>query len=293
LGGQLFCSAVHKGSTALVAIIALCLAAGAAPAQASVTLGAIPATTPPSTCTNIRQDWLVSKQTTGNSYAVPAVGTITSWSTQTSTTAGQVWTMKIFRHVEDRRYSVVGHDGPRNLTSGKLNTFKTSIPVQPGDLLGMNDNDGSTPVSTACGSSSAGNTTSWNNGSLADGASEIFGSDEPNSRLNIRATFEPQSKFTVSSVARNRKRGTAAITVDLPNPGELTASSAGLKLASASGSTSEAVGAGQTQLLVKAKGKKKRKLVSKGSCKVNVAITYTPADGDARTQHAKFKLIRR
>jgi hypothetical protein len=276
-------------SAVAAGIAALCLTAAAAPAEASVTLGSVPATTPSSNCTNLRQDWLVTKQTTGNPYSVPSVGTITSWSTQTSSTAGQVWTMKIFRKVKDRDYSVVGLDGPRHLASGKLNTFTTSIPVQPGDLLGMNDNDTTTPTSTACGMPSIGNTSSWDNGSGGLGDTVTFGSDEPDSILNIEATFEPQNKFSIGAVAKNKKRGRATLTLDLPNSGKLTASGAGV----ATTATDQAVPAGQTQLQVRATGKKKRKLFHKGRCKVNVAITFTPDLGAARTQHAKFKLIKK
>jgi len=285
---------VLKGRALASSIAVLCLAATAAPAQASVTLGAIPATTPPSSCTNITEDWLMSNQTSGNSYAVPnLVGTITSWRTQTSLTAGQVWTMKVFRHVSGLNYSVVGHDGPKSLAAGKLNSFKTNIAVKPGDLIGMNDNDSSTPVSTACALTSPGNTASWHVGSIAQGQAGTFGSESADSLLNIEATFEPQSRFTVSAVTRNRKRGKAIIALDLPNPGTLTASGAGIETASAAAVSDQTVAAGQTRFRVKATGKKKQKLFNKGRCKVNVSITYTPTSGTARTRHAKFKLIRR
>ena len=71
--------------------------------------------------------------------------------------------------------------------------------------------------------------------------------------------------------------------------GTLTVSGAGIKTPT----PDQTVAAGQTQLLVKAKGKRKRKLFNQGRCKVNVALTYTPAGGAARTQHAKFKLLKK
>jgi hypothetical protein len=285
---------VFKGSALAASIATLWLAASAVPAQASVTLGAVPATTPASNCTNLREDWVQSAQTSGNSYTVPNLaGTITSWRTQTSTTPGQVWTFKVYRLVSGTTYKVVGLNGPKNLTPGALNSFKTNIPVMPGDIIGMNDNDTTSPVSTTCGYVSPGNTISWHNGSLGNGEMAPFGSSVADRLLNVAATFTPQNKFTVASVTRNRKRGTAIVTVDLPNPGQLTASGPGFRLASAAGAISKPVAAGQTQLLVGAKGKKRRKLNRKGRCKINLAIAYTPTSGDSRIRHAKFKLVKR
>jgi hypothetical protein len=285
---------VYKGSALAASIAALWLASSAVPAQASVTLGAVPATTPVNNCTNLREDWVQSGQISGPSYTVPNLaGTITSWRTQTSASGGQVWTFKVYRLVSDTTYKVVGLNGPQDLQPGVLNSFKTNIPVMPGDIIGMNDNDTTTPVSTSCGYVSTGNTISWHNGSLGNGEMAPFGSSVANRLLNVEATFTPESKFTVASVTRNRRRGTATVTVDLPNPGQLTASGAGFRIASAAGALNKPVGAGQTQLVVRAKGKKRRKLDRKGRCKINVAIAYTPTSGDSRTRHAKFKLIKR
>ena len=105
------------------------------------------------------------------------------------------------------------------------------------------------------------------------------------------STTPPSNAFTVGAITRNKKKGTATITVDVPNPGELTASGNGVQAASADRAViSKSVGAGQAQLLIKAKGKKKRKLNETGKVKLNVKITYTPTGGDPRTQSIKVKL---
>jgi hypothetical protein len=97
--------------------------------------------------------------------------------------------------------------------------------------------------------------------------------------------------FVISSIARNKKKGTATITGTTSFPGELVGSGNGVKAASAGGAViSKSVGAGQAQLLVKAKGKKKKKLRRKGKVKVNVAITYTASGGSPTTQSVKVKL---
>jgi hypothetical protein len=97
--------------------------------------------------------------------------------------------------------------------------------------------------------------------------------------------------FTVDGVTRNKKRGTATVTVTLPHPGELIASGNGATASSAGRAViSKSVGVGQAQLFVKAQGKKKRKLKRKGKAKLSLAITYTPTGGSANTQSLKVKL---
>ena len=72
----------------------------------------------------------------------------------------------------------------------------------------------------------------------------------------------PTSDFTQSGLQRNKKKGTATLTFNVPNPGELTASGKGVKAAGAV--AGKGVAAGQAQLMIKAKGKKKRKLNETG-----------------------------
>jgi hypothetical protein len=50
-------------------------------------------------------------------------------------------------------YMVVGHDGPRPLAAGTLNSFPASVQVKPGDVLGLNSGS---PAQTACGFQAAG-----------------------------------------------------------------------------------------------------------------------------------------
>ena len=276
-------------------IAALSLLLGStSPAAASVTIGGLaPGSPPASNCSNVRDDWVQPAVVTGNPYEIPSTGAITSWSTNASPTVGQVWTMKIFRHISGSTYRVLAHDGPRTLTAGTLNTFATNIPVKAGDLLGMNDADTTTPVNTTCAYVSTGDTIYFNGGSLADNQEGPIATAIANRRLNIQAVFEPANNFTVVTVTRDRKAGTATITVDVPNAGELVASGPGVIAASAQAVTSKAVPLGQSQLVVGATGRKKRKLRRKGRAKINVAVTYTPTDGAARTQHVKLKLRRK
>jgi hypothetical protein len=96
--------------------------------------------------------------------------------------------------------------------------------------------------------------------------------------------------FTIASIARNKKKGTATVTVNLPDPGELIGSGKGVKASSARAVTSKSAPAGPAQLVIKAKGKKKRKLATTGKVKLSVAITFTPTGGKAKTVSLKVKL---
>jgi hypothetical protein len=105
---------------------------------------------------------------------------------------------------------------------------------------------------------------------------------------------QANNAFTIDGIKRSKKKGTATITVNVPNPGELLATGNGVKASSAGQAViSKSVGAGQARLLVKAKGKKRKKLNRKGKTKLSVAITYTPTAGRAATQSVQVKLKKR
>jgi hypothetical protein len=270
--------------------VALSLAASASPAAASVTIGQLPATTPPSACSTER-DTTQPAPSSGNTYVVPSTAgivswTVTSWSTFASMDAGQSFAMKLFRQVAGMTYQAVGHDGPHELTPGVLNTFPANVTAAPGDVLGLNSGPG---TSNACNFTvpSSSDATLIREGNLADGASGDFGTTTPIGwRVNISAVITPTNRFRLGSLARNKRKGCATLIVSVPNPGELALSGNGVK----SGGAMAVTAAGDVQLLVKAKGKKKRKLNRTGKVKLNLAVDYTPTGGDPASQSIKVKL---
>jgi hypothetical protein len=263
--------------------VALC----AAPASASVILGQL-ATTPSGTSTNA--DFAQLSVSSGPSYVVGETGNIVSWSHNAGSGASQKLTMKVFRKTLDPDfYKVVGLDGPRDLTASLVNTFPVSIPVQPGDVLGAYAPSGAvttivagTPQDRFLNRSSP----------LGLGIGEEAGFVESTGgRVNLSAVLVPTNTVILGSTALNKKKGTATLSVTLPNPGDLTATGSGVSAASAGRAViSKAVGAGPAQLLVKATGKKRKTLNATGKVKLTVAITYTPANGDPATQPVTVKL---
>jgi subtilisin-like proprotein convertase family protein len=102
--------------------------------------------------------------------------------------------------------------------------------------------------------------------------------------------IKPSNVFTLGATTRNKKKGTATLTVNVPNPGELTGSGNGVSAAGAAVISKTVTAPGNVQLLIKAKGKKKKKLNQKGKVKVKPKITYAPTGGDPSAQSVKVRL---
>lgn len=249
-------------------------------------------TGPPSACANDR-DRLQPIGTAGNAYVVPSTvanGTITSWSTQASAGAGRMLGMKVYRPLGGASYMVVGHNGPHPLAESTLNTFPASVPVKAGDVLGSSvPPAGGNP---GCLGAVTGESFLFRVGNLADGGSGVFAPDGDR-HLNISAVVAPSNSFTLGSVRRNKKKGTATLAVSVPNPGELTGSGRGVKVAGAAVISKTVTAPGAVTLTIKAKGKKKRKLNETGKVKVKPTITYAPTAGNPSTQSRKLKLKKR
>lgn len=267
-----------------IAVWTTALVAGtcAPSALGSVTIGQL-APGPPATaaCVNGPDDLLQPE------YVVPAGGVaITSWSTTAAAGAGQQLKMKVLRKIaEPARFQVVASDGPRSLTPSAVNTFNVNLPVQPGDVLGLNDQNAST-VPNACLFDFPGGTYFSRDNDLPDGQSDEFFPD-PDSRVNVSAVvgFKPENDFSFGGVKRNKRKGTATLTVDAPGPGTVSLTGKGVQSQrNASGQTAVAskkvTEAGPVKLRIKAKGSKKRKLNDAGKVKVKVKVTFTP-DGSA------------
>ena len=275
-------------------LLALSFAVCSSPAAASVVVGQIAA--PTNTCAS-PVDRVQPTVSIGNSYVIPANGTITSWSTTTATNGGQM-KLKVFRPVVGNTFSVVGQTDPRDLALNTTNTFSANIAVKAGDVIGMNSFSG-TPD---CGTLVTGEnylrqpaaTATPATGDLANGQSATFGGVVMDRHLDISAQLEPTNTVTFGQVARNKKKGTARVTLDLPNPGQLAFSGNKVKLAQVANSGVTTVTApGSVTFSLKAKGKKLRKLKKTGKVGVNPAFTFTPNGGAANTQSIQVKLKRK
>lgn len=106
--------------------------------------------------------------------------------------------------------------------------------------------------------------------------------------LAVDGLSTPAGDLTVGKLTRNKRRGTAKLTVSVNGPGEVALAGDGLKPA-----TAQAAGPGDVGLAVKATGSKRKKLKRKGKVKLAAELTFTPARGAADSESAKLKLVRK
>jgi len=110
----------------------------------------------------------------------------------------------------------------------------------------------------------------------------------------------PSNAFSFGTLKRNKRKGTATLTVIVPGPGTLILTGKGL-VKQRPGAASRALrifaksvsAAGKVKLKIRSKGRKKRKLNRTGKVKVKAKVTYTPTGGDPNTKAKRIKLIKR
>ena len=231
-------------------------------------------------------------------YHVPATGTITQWQINTFLdTSGAPVTLVVLRAAGGSGYTVVGVDS-RTIPSppGDVTTFVLSNPiaVQTGDTFGLYTDSSGAVVCYWDGGATPGGAelAALPTGSSPPAQGESLSIDDRSGggfTMNLAANFRYDNTFTRGETKRNKNKGTATVTFNVPNPGELTGSGGGAKVAGGA-VTSKTVTAGQAKLVIRAKGKKKRTLNETGKVKLNVAVTYTPTGGDPSTQSIKVKL---
>ncbi len=100
---------------------------------------------------------------------------------------------------------------------------------------------------------------------------------------------KPSNEFSFGKSKKNKRKGTAKLTVNVPGPGEVELSKTG-KVKPA---TERAGSQGQVKLLVKPRGKAKTKLAASGKTKVKATVSYTPDNGDRNTKTKRVKLVKR
>ena len=267
--------------TAAVAVLGLGVAA-AAPAHASVTIGQLPTAAPSPRCT-VDADNLQPSVTGGNLYIARQAGTITSWSTNSSN-SGATYVFKVFRRTSDPDvFQVIAHSEPHSLLPG-LNTVPVSIPVRSGDMIGFN----ASGAPNSCTFVMPGDSVLSHPGDLSDGAAGEF-SAVVDVRLNLSAVLVPSNDFTLGTVTRDRRRGSASVTAYVSNPGLVTISGSGLKRQIAK---SVAV-PGPVPFQIASAGSFKRRLERKGKVTVSPTVTFYPAGGDPASKSITVRLRKR
>ncbi len=225
----------------------------------------------------------------GANVTSPVSGTIVRW--RLSGASGGPFRLRVLTPSGGTTFTGGGTSEPRTPSSTATESFTTNLPISAGQQVGLDLSDPSDSVGIQSSAGLGARFGFWGPPPLAQGETQMFLTGASDEELGFNADVSPTNTFGMGAVTPNKKKGTATVDVDVPNPGELTGSGNGAKIARAAGAeTSKAVSPGKVQLLIKAIGKKKRKLNKTGKAKLQVAVTYTPAGGDPSTQSLKLKL---
>jgi hypothetical protein len=258
----------------------------AAPAGAAVTLGQVPAAPPAASADCSSADFLQPSVIGGNLYIARQAGTITSWSTRASgTSAGATYVFKVFRRTIDPDVFQVIARAPEHTVTAGLNTVPVNMAVRSGDMIGFHV-DG---LPSSCTVPELGDAVLRRGGALSDGASGQF-TPLNDARLNLSAVLAPSNAFTIASLTRDRRKGTATVTVNVSNSGVAAISGKGLKKRRA---TKNVAVAGTVQFQIAAAGSQKRRLVKTGKVRLTTTLTFTPTGGDPAAATFAVKLKRK
>jgi hypothetical protein len=97
---------------------------------------------------------------------------------------------------------------------------------------------------------------------------------------------DPASTFLFAKMKRNRRKGTAKLTVKVPGPGVLELA----KNKKVNGNHKSADSEGTVKLPIKPRRETKKQLRRKVEAKVTAKVTYTPDGGPPNTQSKKVGL---
>jgi hypothetical protein len=269
--------------TLLAALAGATLLGTAAPAGAAVTIGSNLASPHADnmpgcniSCTATNAFLPVANRASGGLLS-PVNGTVTSWRVRAN--AGLNLSLRVLRPA-DTAFTGMGTSAPASFPGPGLSpVFPTSLPIAIGDAVGLNSPNGNLVLAATPGAGQA----FWNVPPLADGSTRVADAVGTGREVLVHATIEPTNTLTFGRVQRNKKKGVARLTVELPNPGTLEFSGNRLKIAQTAAATTVAA-PGPVEFLLKAAGKKRKKLKRKGKTKVSPTFTFTPTHGVASTQ---------
>jgi hypothetical protein len=225
----------------------------------------------------------------GSQYIVPSTGgitawTVTAWSFQSDATP-PLMSLRVGRPATGaNNYTIIGASATVTPPANTLTTFATQIPVKAGDIIGSRTPGSTTQNCARTLAAGSGYQQSYVTGELGVGGTATF-TTQNDVQQDISAVLTPVNTFTLGTVKRNKKKGTATLTINVPNAGQLALSGNGIKSASA-----VATGAGDVKLKIKATGKKRTKLNDTGKVKVTPKVAFTPTGGDKNTASRKLTL---
>jgi hypothetical protein len=276
----------------LTFLIAALLAVPAT-AQATVTIGSTLASAPTSNtpgcatagipCTGVNLNLPAASQAAGGLTA-PINGQVVSW--RASANVGNGIAMQVLRRSGDTTYTSLSTSSAQSWAGGISPEFTTAQPLKIGDYVALRNQNANLIYATTPGANAA----AWfqvPGGPLQDGAgARAADVTEANKELLAQATIEPSSKLQFNNIAVKKKKGTATMTMSVPNPGSLVYPTDNMSVV---GPTTVA-GSGDFAVSIKATGSKAKKLKKKGKVGLTIPITFTPNFGTAAVSQTKVTL---
>ncbi len=125
------------------------------------------------------------------------------------------------------------------------------------------------------------------------------------SQIVVAAGTPPQVQISYTPLSfgklrRNKHKGTATLSVNVPGPGTLTLTGKGLVKQRSVGAfravkaaAKSVIAARRVKLTVRSKGKKKRKLNRTGKVAAKAKVTFTRTNGVPLTKAKRIKLVKR
>ena len=230
----------------------------------------------------------------GANVTSPITGVIVRWRTAGPYTGGP-FELRVLSPAPGGGppYTANGTSSPETPSGSAVQVFPANLPITAGDLIGLEEASGSGIARTSSALGSA--TLAWNpaltDGEVGPPSNGPFANYEL--LFNADVATPPDNSFSFGGLTRNRRKGTAALTVTVPGAGRLELTGNGVKVMGSGGSTVD--GAGSVPLRVAAGGTKRNKLNANGKVRLNVSVTYTPSGDLASpsTQSRRVKLIKR
>lgn len=207
-----------------LAAVTLPLLAIPATAQGTVTIGSsLQRSTMTSTsclpnCTVVLGDLSPDAQAS-DGVTSPINGTVTTWRLGVGNESGPT-AFRVVHRLPDGSYTGGGTSAVVTPTLNMDNVFPTNLPIQRGDLIGIDCC--AVPGVTYFTADHSGQRIFFEPGFLGDGATGAMPSGTDNFELLLNADIEPTSAFTLSKV-RRKKGGAISVTAQVPNPGTLVA----------------------------------------------------------------------
>jgi hypothetical protein len=274
----------------LAVLVAAATTAVSASAGAAVRIGSNLLSTPASAgvcsgadCTVVNLA-LPASNRTPDGIVSSVNGTVTNWSYRSAGPSGPPISLRVVHPTGGLSFTGAGTTASAPVFGGIRGLFPANLPIEIGDLVGLEANGAQVMVDGVPGATQG----SWTSPPLADGSNRPA-TTSPGVETMVQATIQPTNTVRFGAVQRHRRKGTATVDVAIPNAGTLAYGGPGVRVRG----PASVAGHSQISIVVASKGKKLTRLKRRGNAHVQPQIVFTPVLGEPGTTVEKLKLLRK